>query len=117
MSFLPPSQLRKIGAAQDQAQAAHCCQPLPKDLVHDGKSLTLVYRTHSKGGAVVMLQNSLPGRADGHRYLVFQIDIVGGRETLGAVMLGDSFTLTNAIDIATRPIDRHNQIDRGNHED
>jgi hypothetical protein len=102
MSFLPPSQLRKVGAAQDAAQTAHACEPLPKDLVHEGKHLTLCYRTHSKGGAVVMLQNSLPGKADGHRYLVFEIDIVAGKEVLGSPKVGDCFTLSAAIDICAR---------------
>jgi hypothetical protein len=36
-----------------------------------------------KGGKVVMLENSLPGRADGHRFVVFKIDIENGREQLG----------------------------------
>ena len=48
------------------------------------------------GGAVVMLQNSLPGRADGHRFAVFQIDIQDGGETSGA-RLATAHSLNSAF--------------------
>jgi hypothetical protein len=93
--------LGEARSAMDKAWFTYNWKPLPKDLVNAGARLTQFYRSHSKGGRGVYLQNSLPGRADGHRYLVFQIDIVNGKEPLGAT-LGDCSTLSSAIDIAAR---------------
>jgi hypothetical protein len=49
-----------------------------------------------------MLENSLPGRADGHRFVVFKIDIENGREQLGEE-IASPHTLDRAIEIASRP--------------
>ena len=49
---------------QGEAQAEHCAKVaddlLPRDLVHGGKTFTQLFRSHGKGGKVVMLENSLP---------------------------------------------------------
>jgi hypothetical protein len=49
-----------------------------------------------------MLENSLPGRASGHRFVVFKIDIENGREQLGEE-IASPHTLDRAIDIASQP--------------
>jgi hypothetical protein len=41
-------------------------EQLPRDLTHNGMSLTLIYRQKKEGGAAVYLQNSEPGVAHGH---------------------------------------------------
>jgi hypothetical protein len=47
-----------------------------------------------------MIQNSLPGRASGHRFVVFKIDIENGREQLGEE-IASPHTLDRAIEIAS----------------
>jgi hypothetical protein len=61
-------------------------QQLPRDLQHEGRWLTLVYRQKNAGGAAVYLQNSAPGRADGHFFHVIKIDVIDGKEQLGATL-------------------------------
>jgi hypothetical protein len=60
---------------------------LPRDLEHDGMSLTQLYRSHSQGGNVVYLQNSRPGEVNPGMIHVFAIEIVDQREQLGAKLL------------------------------
>jgi len=47
-------------------------------------------------------QFALPGRADGHRFVVFKIDIENGREQLGEEIASPQ-TLDRAMEIASRP--------------
>jgi len=56
---------------------------IPRDLVHEGHWLTLIYRQKKEGGAAVYLQNSEPGRADGHWFHVIKIEVSDNREQLG----------------------------------
>jgi len=90
---------------QGEAQAEHCAKVagdlLPRDLVHGGKTFTQLFRSHGKGGKVVMLENSLPGRASGHRFVVFKIEIENGREQLGEE-IASPHTLERAIEIAAQ---------------
>jgi hypothetical protein len=71
---------------QDAAQAEHArkhCGILPRNIEHDGHHYTLLYRSKTKGGRGVFLQESEPGSATGHRILVFELDVVNGREVIG----------------------------------
>jgi hypothetical protein len=72
---------------------------LPRELVHDGKSLTEVYRQLSRGGAIVYIRNRLPGELIGHEFYVFEIDIVEGREQLGK-QLTIEYSVNQAINVA-----------------
>jgi len=74
---------------------------LPRDIERDGRTFTQLFRSHSSGGRIIYLRNSLPGQATGHKLFVFAIDIVDGRETLGQELASPS-TLTQAIDIASK---------------
>jgi hypothetical protein len=80
---------------------------LPRDLVHDGKSLTEVYRQHSRGGAIVYVRNRLPGKLIGHEFYVFQIDIVEGRE-----QLGKQLTIQHSVDQAINVAANHSVVVR-----
>ncbi len=95
----------KIRRDQDEAQAEYCAKVagglLPRDIVHEGKTFTQLFRSHGKGGKVVMLENSSPGRADGHRFVVFKIDMENGREQLGE-QIASPYTLDRAIEIAAQ---------------
>jgi hypothetical protein len=70
---------------------------LPRDVVHHGKWFTQMYRA----GGVVMLENSQPGVAYGHKFHVFEIDVVDGREQLG-LSLGILDNLDTAISMAAK---------------
>ena len=59
---------------------------LPRDLEHEGKWLTLIYRQKKEGGAAVYLQNSEPGLAHGHKFHVIKIEVSDNRERLGATV-------------------------------
>lgn len=72
------------GEAQDKLQALHACQPLPRDIfTEDRKDFTVLFRSHKQGGNVVVLLNSKPREATGHKIIVFQVDVVDGKEQLG----------------------------------
>lgn len=58
-------------------------EQLPRDLDHDGKWLTEIYRQSKEGGAAVYLQNSEPGLAHGHTFRVIEIVVRDGHEQLG----------------------------------
>jgi hypothetical protein len=78
MSFLPPSSYR-FRADQDAAQR-ELVQPPPKDIERDdGRTLTLLYKSHPKGGRAVYLLNSLPGQATGRSGARGSGDIQDGR--------------------------------------
>ena len=100
MSLLP-SQCQKVGAAQDAAQR-ELVEPLARDVVReDGRTYTQCYRSHARAGRAVYLRNSLPGRADGHTFHVFQIEVIDGREQLGSE-LSKHFSLGMAMDVAAK---------------
>jgi hypothetical protein len=68
---------------------------LPRDLQHDGHSLTELYRQKKDGGVNVYLQNSRLGEVTGHLFRVYRIEIINGRE-----VLGDELLLTPGYDKA-----------------
>ena len=100
--FSVPTVLLKVPRRQWQYFDLRYCGLLPRDLVHEGRTFTQLFRSHGKGGKVVMLENSLPGRASGHHFVVFKIDVENGREQLGEEIASPN-TLDRAIDIASQP--------------
>jgi hypothetical protein len=76
-------------------------ETLPRDFAKNGRTFTQLFRSHSGGGRIVYLRNSLPGQATGHKLFVFAIDIVNGKEVLGHEIASPS-TLMHAIDIASK---------------
>jgi hypothetical protein len=61
-------------------------EQLPRDLVHEGHWLTLLYRQKKEGGAAVYLQNSEPGLGHGQQFHVIKIDVINGKERLGETL-------------------------------
>jgi hypothetical protein len=61
-------------------------ETLPRDLEHGGKWLTELYRSHREGGRIVYLENSEPGCGFGHKFHVFEIEVVNGQEQLGETL-------------------------------
>jgi hypothetical protein len=74
---------------------------LPRDLIHNGMSLTQLYRSAREGGNIVYLQNSEPGIAHGHKFHTFKINVVNGVEQLGQLLATTSST-DHAISIAAQ---------------
>ena len=71
---------------QDEKQAKHALEHgeiLPREIERDGNHYTLLYRSKPKGGRGVFLQPSEPGSATGQKIVVFEFDVVNGREVLG----------------------------------
>jgi hypothetical protein len=72
---------------QDAAQKTHTERAgshLPRDFKHQGRMMTQCYRSHTKGGRIVLLRESAPRQATGHLYRVFEIVIIDGHERFGA---------------------------------
>jgi hypothetical protein len=74
-------------------------ETLPRDLEHDGKWLTELYRSHREGGRIVYLENSEPGCGFGHVFHIIQIEVINGKETLGQT-LATKFNCDAAVALA-----------------
>ena len=96
----------KTPEEQAAAQAAHCRdsgETLPLDVTIGGRRFTQHFRSHKRGGRVVLCRNSKPGEATGHKFVVYQVTIdLNGREQLGQCV-ATTQSLSAAQNIASKP--------------
>jgi hypothetical protein len=87
--------------AQSEAQAQLGALTLPRDLIHEGKSLTQCFRTANKGGRWIGYENSPPGEVIPPRFYCFEVAIENGQEQLG-LLLGVTPSLDSALNLSLK---------------